>query len=88
MAEIYQFKIVTPEGIAYEQKVRHILFPREDGLVGILANHAPYLAYSSGGKCVVDQENGDKIVFAVGTGFIEIKNNQAIFLTTSFEESA
>ncbi len=79
----YSLKIITPQGIAYEGSVFHTFLPAEDGFVGVLANHAPYLTSSKGGKVVVRESIGLEKDFQVGSGFFEIKSNQAIFLTAT-----
>lgn len=80
----YQLKIVTPQGVQYQGEVTHTLIPAEDGFVGVLANHAPYITSSLGGRLEVREKDGLEKKFVVGTGFFEVTNNQATFLTQSF----
>ena len=84
MAATYQLKIITPQGEAYQGEVIHTLLPAEDGLVGVLANHAPFITSSAGGHLEVREENGHEKQFRVGPGFFEVANNQATFLSQSF----
>ncbi len=81
MAASYSLKIITPQGTAYEGTVIHTLLPTENGFAGILAQHAPYLVSSKGGKLVVKESIGLEKDFLVGPGFFEVNNNHAIFLT-------
>jgi F-type H+-transporting ATPase subunit epsilon len=83
MSSSYQLEIMTPEGTAYQGEVVHVLIPAEDGFVGVLAHHAPYITSSSGGRFDIRQQSGEERQFQVGSGFFEVANNQAIFLTQS-----
>lgn len=87
----YSLKIITPQGIAYEGTAVHTFLPVENtrlpdvghGFVGVLANHAPYLVSSRGGKMVVQNMPGIEKTFQVGPGFFEVHHNHAVFLTQS-----
>ena len=86
MAASYSLKIITPQGIAYEGTVLHTFLPVENGFVGVLAHHAPYLVSSKGGKMVAKESVGLQKDFRVGPGFFEVNHDQAVFLTTTFVE--
>jgi F0F1-type ATP synthase epsilon subunit len=58
MPSTYSLKIITPQGIAYEGTVFHTFLPAENGFVGVLAHHAPYLVSSKGGKMAVKESIG------------------------------
>jgi F0F1-type ATP synthase epsilon subunit len=81
MAAHYSLKIITPQGIAYEGTVVHTFLPTENGFVGVLAHHAPYLVSSKGGKIVATESIGLAKDFQVGPGFFEVNHDQAVFLT-------
>ena len=83
----YKLNIITPQGITYSGDVVHTLVPAEDGFVGVLANHAPYVTSSPGGRLEVREINavgGAEKKFKVGAGFFEVSHNKAAFLTQSF----
>ncbi|OQA57531.1 MAG: ATP synthase epsilon chain [Candidatus Omnitrophica bacterium ADurb.Bin277] len=82
---VYNLRIVTPQGIAYEGTVAHAQVPAEHGFVGVLANHAPYLTSSAGGKFTIREESGLLREFKVEPGFFEFKSNRAFFLTRGCE---
>ena len=82
----YSFKIITPQGTAYEGTVFHTFLPTENGFVGVLAHHAPYLVSSKGGKMAVKESGGLQRDFQVGPGFFEVNHDQAVFLTTTSVE--
>ena len=80
----YKLDIITPQGIAYSGEVVHTLLPAEDGLVGVLANHAPYVTSSPGGPLQIREAGGTEKKFQIGVGFFEVAHNKATFLTQSF----
>ena len=77
----YKLEIITPQGITYNGEVVHALVPGEKGFVGVLANHAPYVTSSSGGRFEVREKTGEEKKFKVGPGFFEVARNQAFFFT-------
>ncbi len=88
MQPSYHIQVVTPQGTAYNAEVVHSLVPAEDGFVGVLAHHAPYVTSSPGGRFEVREKDGQEKKFKVGLGFFEIAKNQATFLTQSFSVEA
>ena len=80
----YKLQVITPLGTAYSGEVVHTLLPAEDGFVGVLANHAPYVTSSAGGRFEIRETNGQEKKFKAGIGFFEVARNQATFLTQSF----
>jgi F-type H+-transporting ATPase subunit epsilon len=80
----YHLDVITPQGVAYSGEVEHTLLPAEDGLVGVLSNHAPYVTSSPGGRLEIRESAGSEKKFQVGIGFFEVAHNRATFLTQSF----
>jgi F-type H+-transporting ATPase subunit epsilon len=80
----YRIKVLTPQGLAYQGEAVHSLVPAEDGFVGVLANHAPYVTASPGGRFEVKEAAGGEKKFQAGPGFFEVAFNEATFLTQSF----
>lgn len=85
MPAFYRLQVITPQGVPYSGEVIHSLVPGERGFVGILANHAAYVTSSAGGRLEVKEKDGAVKRFKVGAGFFEIRDNQASFLTESFD---
>lgn len=81
MANTFQFEIITPDQIFYKGRVSSLVAPQMEGYFGVLANHAPLIARSNGGKLTVREETQTEKQFKVGPGIIEIKKNRAVFLT-------
>ena len=87
MPATYNIQVITPQGIALTAQVVHALVPGEDGFVGVLANHAPYVTSSSGGRFEIREADGTEKKFTAGPGFFEVAHNKASFLTQSFSNT-
>ena len=83
---VYELQVLTPQGPALNTTVVHTLVPGWDGFVGVLANHAPYVTASPGGRFEIRELNGTEKKFKAGPGFFEVARNKASFLTQSFVE--
>ena len=81
MSPSFDFKVITPKGVAYEGQVVHALLPGDNGFVGVLANHAPYITSSSGGRLELREKDGSEKKFHVTEGFFEVAHNRATFFT-------
>ena len=84
MPATYNIEVITPQGIALTAQVVHTLVPGADGFVGVLANHAPYVTSSPGGRFEIREPDGTEKKFKAGPGFFEVAHNKAAFLTQSF----
>ena len=83
MQPSYDLTVLTPQGAALNVRVVHTQVPAEDGFVGVLANHAPYVTSSPGGRFEIREPDGTEKKFKVGPGFFEVAHNKAAFLTQS-----
>ena len=83
----FQLRIVTPEGSRFYVKIVSLQFPGEDGLIGVWAHHAPMLASMRPGKLIVEEAGHTEVQksFAVGSGFAEVSDNNAILLVDTCE---
>ena len=77
----FQFEIITSDQIFYKGQVSSLVAPQMEGYFGVLANHAPLIARSNGGKLTVREDSQAEKQFTVGPGIFEVKKNRAIFLT-------
>ncbi|MCM8775930.1 MAG: F0F1 ATP synthase subunit epsilon [Candidatus Omnitrophica bacterium] len=83
---LHKLQLLTLEGVIYDQEVAHIYLPAEDGFVGILAHHAPYVTSSPGGILEVREKDGTQKRFRLGAGFFEVAKNRASFFAPSIEK--
>jgi F-type H+-transporting ATPase subunit epsilon len=85
----FDLSIVTPAGSSFEGEVVSLVFPGEDGYIGVWARHAPMLSSMRPGILKVrprEMENLERH-YAVGSGFAEVSDNKAILLVDSCESA-
>jgi F-type H+-transporting ATPase subunit epsilon len=71
--------VVDPEKELWSGEADFIVARSEDGEIGILPGHAPFLGVLKHSRLKVEAGN-DVIVFAVHGGFIEVKDNRVSVL--------
>jgi F-type H+-transporting ATPase subunit epsilon len=76
-------EIVTPDGLKLKTDVSEFTAPSVDGEFGVLPGHVALLAALTTG-IVSYVENGEKHLVAVGAGFAEIADDQAVLITDHF----
>lgn len=76
----FRLEIVTPKGKLYSNDVEFVLARTTEGDMGILANHAPFVAGLTVGEMVVRETKGKEIPYYVSGGFLEINSNKVIVL--------
>ena len=76
----FRLEIVTPKGKLYSNDVEFVLARTTEGDMGILANHAPFVAGLTVGEMVVSETKGKEIPYYVSGGFLEINSNKVIVL--------
>lgn len=76
--------IVDPEKELWSGEADFVVARSEDGEIGILPGHAPFLGVLRYSKLKV-QAGSDVIVFAVHSGFIEVKDNRVSVLARAAE---
>lgn len=74
------FKIVTPEKLIFDEEVSGVNIPTEQGTLGILPNHASLMAKVVPGELVI-KKSGKVDSMAVGSGFLQIANNNLTLMT-------
>lgn len=84
----YKIQVITPQGSQYRGEIVHALIPSENGFVGVLANHAPYITSSPGGRFEIRGRDGQEKKYKVGAGFFEVAHNRATFLTQTFSDAS
>lgn len=82
MSKFFNLKIIDPEKTIYEGKVSSLIVPSALGYLGILADHAPLMAYLKSGKVTFKEEQEKTQTLSLKEdGFIEVINNNATILT-------
>lgn len=76
----FKLEIVTPKGKIYSKEVEFVLARTTEGDMGILANHAPFVAELAVGEMIVREEKGKEMSYYISGGFLEINSNKVIVL--------
>jgi len=73
------FKIVTPEGVTFEDTVHNVTVPTQSGEVGIYANHAPLISLVVPGELVI-KKTDETIYLSVAHGVLEVRKGNKVII--------
>mgnify|MGYP000850055403 FL=1 len=77
----FNVSVVTQVKKILEQEAGYLRLRTSEGDIGILPNHAPFVAELSMGKMEIELPNKDKRdIYFLSGGFLEISNNQATII--------
>ena len=86
MAEAsFKLEILTPSRREFEGEVVSLVVPGVEGSLGVLAHHAPLITPLAPGKLEVQPASGEREMYYVSGGFLEVSHNHAIVLADTFE---
>ena len=73
----FQLEILTPERVFYRGECVSLIVPITDGMLGIMANREPITASLANGEAYYTKPDGEKILFSLAGGMIDVENNTA-----------
>lgn len=77
----FKVSVVTQIKKILEQEASYLKLRTSEGDIGILPNHAPFVAELSMGKMEIESPDKDKRdIYFLSGGFLEISNNQATII--------
>ena len=77
----FNVSVVTQVKKILEQEAGDLRLRTSEGDIGILPNHAPFVAELSMGKMEIESPNKDRRdIYFLSGGFLEISNNQATII--------
>ena len=77
----FSVSVVTQVKKILEQEAGYLRLRTSEGDIGILPNHAPFVAELSMGKMEIESPNKDKRnIYFLSGGFLEISNNQVTII--------
>lgn len=79
MSAVFHLEVVTPEAQVLDEQVNEVSFPLSDGMIGILAHHAPLLGKVKPGPLTVKSAAGVQVYYVHG-GFAQMVNNRLMLL--------
>lgn len=77
--ELY-LSLVSPSRPYFEGIIKSAIVPLYDGLAGILKNHVSMISELGPGKVTVHTHDGDKHIFFITGGFLEVSGNRITVL--------
>ena len=78
--------VLTPEKEIYQGKITSIKVPGINGQFEILNNHAPIVAALGQGDVRILDNEGEKKIFKIKKGFIEVLKNDISMLVQGVQE--
>lgn len=82
------FKIVTPQGITYDDTIDKVTIPTLAGAITILENHAPLVSVLRPGEMVIHKHDGSTVDVAVASGILEIRPTGEVYVMADSAERA
>jgi F-type H+-transporting ATPase subunit epsilon len=74
--------VISPEKVAYSDKIKQITVPGADGLLTILPKHTPLFVKLIEGELKIIPVNGKPFYMVIGGGFLEVKRDNVSILVT------
>ena len=71
----FQLEILTPERVFYRGACQSLIVPITDGMLGVMANREPIMASLTSGEAYYTDPEGNKILFSIAGGMIDVQNN-------------
>lgn len=73
----FRLEIMTPERVFYRGESVSLIVPITDGMLGVMANREPVTASLASGEAYYTKPDGEKILFSLSGGMIDVENNTA-----------
>lgn len=80
--------ILTPDQEVFNGTITSVKVPGISGQFEVLNNHAPLVASLGRGQVRVIQTDGQKVIFEISDGFIEVLRNEVSILAGRIIETA
>lgn len=87
MAENFQFKLVTPTGVAFDQEVESVTAWGPLGEFGVLARHINFITSLKPGVLTIKVRDNAYRHFVVSGGLAEVKDSMMTVLATEAQSS-
>ena len=78
--------ILTPEKEVFNGAAKSIKVPGTSGEFEVLSNHAPIISSLENGTVRLLTDNGDRMLFHINSGFVEVLNNEVSVLAQGLRE--
>lgn len=81
------FKVVTPDGVTYEDEIEKVTIPTGAGQITVLEGHAPLVSTLKPGIVFVHKDK-NVVELAISTGILEIRPDSEVYLMADTSERA
>ncbi len=81
------FKVVTPDGITYEDEITKVTIPTGAGQITVLEGHAPLVSTLRPGILYIHKDK-TVVELSVSTGILEIRPGSEVYLMADTSERA
>lgn len=75
-----KLEIITPSGIKFSKDVEYILLKTTEGNMGILPNHAPFVAGLCSDDIKIRFNKSKEISYYISGGFLEINKEKVLII--------
>lgn len=79
----FHLEVLTPERVFYSGDCVSLIVPISDGMLGVMAYCEPITASITCGEAYYTKPEGEKVLFSVSGGMIDVVNNTAYLLCDS-----
>jgi len=86
MARALTLRVLTQQGLAFEEETVSVIAPGEPGYLGMLVNHAPLVTTLVSGTLTWRRVDGSREERRVGAGLLEVAKNRVTLLTSRVEQ--
>lgn len=83
-----QFEIITPDKTALSEEVEYVYLPGSAGEIGILKEHTALITTVVPGELRYKPVGKPEVHLIVGSGFVEVVNNNVLMVTDLALESS
>jgi F-type H+-transporting ATPase subunit epsilon len=81
----FELRVMSPERSLFEGRAQGIIAPGAAGYLGVLARHAPMVTELGPGVLTVVDGDGQRRLFSVSAGFLEVKRDGVTVLADAVE---
>jgi len=71
-------EIVTPGGVIYNDDIKQVTLPGEQGEFGVLPEHSSLVSLLDAGVIDIDTANNKEIVVAIDGGYVKVDENKVL----------
>lgn len=76
---MYQLKIVTPNGKVFDEQITSLSAPGSEGSFGVLSHHIPIIAQLAKGVLKINTDEKYSF-FAINSGVLEVNNQHDVLI--------